>query len=304
MLRRFLNKYFDVTPTEVKGIWFLLFIIIILISLNITWPHLAHYFYTQSNQTNQHLPDFINALENEQMEAAETSAGIVNNTDENTIKAFTFNPNEVTHQQLTEMGLTAFQANNLVKYRNKGGYFYKKNDLLRIYGIDSIIYQQLKAYIVFDKAERNIFEADSIYRSQVKYLSPEKSDINQANETDLTQISGIGKKRASTIIKYRDLLGGFARLEQLNEVYGLPDSLVHEISNQFTADTTRLRAIHLNSISYSKLLRHPYINKYQVSAIFKYKKATGSIQNLRELTENNIIDSITASQLRPYLQFN
>lgn len=46
------------------------------------------------------------------------------------------------------MGLTDRQIRNIINYRDKGGKFYSKNDLAKLYTISEEDFAQLKPYIV------------------------------------------------------------------------------------------------------------------------------------------------------------
>ncbi len=51
-------------------------------------------------------------------------------------------------------------------------------------------------------------------------------NINRASIKDLTNLKGIGEKKAIAIVKYRNKNGRFKRVEQLAEVKGIGLSLV------------------------------------------------------------------------------
>jgi DNA uptake protein ComE-like DNA-binding protein len=54
---------------------------------------------------------------------------------------------------------------------------------------------------------------------------PETILINQATMADLLLLPGMTKQLAARLIKYRDKIGGFKRVEQIRKTYGLSDSL-------------------------------------------------------------------------------
>lgn len=53
---------------------------------------------------------------------------------------FPFDPNQTSRDQLMSLGFTGFLADRIVNYRNKGGRFFAKADLLKIYGMDTMFY--------------------------------------------------------------------------------------------------------------------------------------------------------------------
>lgn len=50
--------------------------------------------------------------------------------------------------------------------------------------------------------------------------------INSANEQELTNLKGVGLKKAQAIVKYRELNGCFKNLSDLNNVVGLGSNII------------------------------------------------------------------------------
>lgn len=125
-------------------------------------------------------------------------------------------------------------------------------------------------------------------------------DINAANEEDLMQIRGIGPSYSRRIIKFRDLLGGFTSMDQLQEVYGLPSETVDELSSHLTIATPPMK-IKINSDSAKVLARHPYITFDLAWVIINYRKQNGDIGSSEDLKKIKALDEKTFLQLRPYI---
>ncbi|HEL2057602.1 TPA: helix-hairpin-helix domain-containing protein [Streptococcus suis] len=70
--------------------------------------------------------------------------------------------------------------------------------------------------------------------------SEEKStslvNLNTATEADLQTISGIGAKRATDIIAYREANGGFKSVDDLNNVSGIGDKTMESIRPYVTVE--------------------------------------------------------------------
>ena len=81
-------------------------------------------------------------------------------------------------------------------------------------------------------------------------------DLNSADTTLLKRVPGIGSSFARRIIKYRDLLGGYYVVEQLQEVYGMDRERYDAIHPYFTVGrSVRPLTLTIDSISY-----HPYLS--------------------------------------------
>ncbi|HEL1623151.1 TPA: helix-hairpin-helix domain-containing protein [Streptococcus suis] len=61
-------------------------------------------------------------------------------------------------------------------------------------------------------------------------------NLNTATEADLQTISGIGAKRATDIIAYRDANGGFKSVDDLNNVSGIGDKTMESIRPYVTVE--------------------------------------------------------------------
>ena len=81
-------------------------------------------------------------------------------------------------------------------------------------------------------------------------------DLNSADTTLLKRVPGIGSSFARRIVKYRDLLGGYYVVEQLQEVYGMDRERYDAIHPYFTVGTAvKPLTLTIDSISY-----HPYLS--------------------------------------------
>ena len=109
-------------------------------------------------------------------------------------------------------------------------------------------------------------------------------DINTADTTQLKQIYGVGSVLAKRIVKYRAYLGHFAAMEQLKDVYHLPDSVYIKLQSRFTIDSLNLNRIPVNTASEKDLLSLPYLSKEEVRWVLAVRKARGAFSSEEELT--------------------
>ncbi len=213
---------------------------------------------------------------------------------------FSFNPNTATEQQLKELGFTKFQITGLVKYRAKGGKFSVKSDLLKLYGMDSSFYQRLFPFIELPQTKQSSTE---------KSVRPERkeliADINTADTMQLKAVYGIGTKLAQRIINYREKLGGFVSIQQLNEVYGLDSTVVKKAIQKFkVVEGFVPRQVNVNTADAFALAKHPYLKKNVAQAIVTYRYQHGAFTSLDDLLKIQLITSDDFARLKPYLTLN
>jgi competence ComEA-like helix-hairpin-helix protein len=140
-----------------------------------------------------------------------------------------------------------------------------------------------------------------------KHLSkPQKTriNINTCDSSTLVRLPGIGPVLSVRIIKYRHLLGGFASVDQLKEVYGLPVETYEKIKGRVFTDSTSITRININSVTYKEIIGIPYFEKYEAAAILKYRELKGRISGIQDLTENKLITPEKARKVGPYLKYD
>ena len=169
-----------------------------------------------------------------------------------------------------------------------------------------ITYEETILKIPENQNEININKTEAIYRnsksSRISYQQRKpKIDLNSCDSASLEALPGIGPVLSARIIRYRNLLGGFASVSQLSEVYGLPEETFNMISGRLTADSSAIKRININTADYKQLIRLPYFDKYEVAAILKYRELKGRIGDLNEMVENKLITKEKLIKIRSYL---
>ncbi len=135
-------------------------------------------------------------------------------------------------------------------------------------------------------------------------IQPRDIDINTADTGLFIALPGIGEKLAGRIIQFREKLGGFYKIEQLSEVYGLQDSVFRLIRPYLLLRDSGLRKIQINSAGFDTLNEHPYIQFAEARAIVQYRKQHGSFNNISDLLKINILSHEWIEKAGPYLAFD
>lgn len=220
---------------------------------------------------------------------------------------FEFDPNTASREELLLLGFSEKTADNLLKYRSKGGRFVQKEDLKKVYGLSSNLYQELMPFVQIKAIERQEKASDepaqaAIPKSYEDY-APIKIDINQAASTEWEKLRGIGAVLSKRIVHFREKLGGFSSIEQVAETYGLPDSTYQRIKPQLSASPI-FRKIAINQVGVEALKEHPYLSLRLAKAIVSYREMHGKFANLEALRKVKALDAATLEKLTPYLDFD
>lgn len=199
-------------------------------------------------------------------------------------KLFQFDPNIIGVADWVKLGLTEKQAAVIEKYKSKGGRFRKPDDLRKIYVISDEMKDRLVPYI-------HIGRDESFY-----YI-----EINTADSAAFEELDGIGPTYASHIIKYRNALGGFCRVDQVGETHGISDSTYQHIKLHLTVNPALVTRIDINEADYETLRRHPYIHAKIAHAIIGYRNMNGKFESLEELKKVKAITNEIYIKIVPYL---
>lgn len=228
------------------------------------------------------------------------------NKEENShYELFRFDPNTADSADFVRLGLKPFIAKNILNYRRKGGKFKNLDGFAKVYGISPEKLEELKPYIAI-KEEEKIAEVKK--PETTAYTSNKKLDVvlelNSADTASLKLIKGIGTSFAKRVVSYRNILGGYASVEQLKEVYGMKPEMYEQIRNSFTVNPSGIRKININTASIEKLKSHPYLRDFEkAKAVYEYRRKKIKLKSIDEL---KVLDELNEDDLRkmePYLEF-
>ena len=250
----------------------------------------------QFMQNQQHYQDSILALKNWKNSSTNNYYNQKGKFHKKILKPFAFDPNTLPLSDWIKLGFTEKQAQQIINYRSKGGYFYQKTDLKKMYCITEEDYQILENYIHIPSKQKIEKEKTKIDLQQ--FL---KIELNTADSIDLQKISGIGQKTASQIIAYRKKLGGYVTVNQLNEVYIIDSNRFMQISPYLYADLQHIKKININKADIKELINHPYIDFYLAKSIVNYRQTNGNYTNIAEIKKAVNIYEELYQKIVPYL---
>lgn len=212
---------------------------------------------------------------------------------------FVFDPNTASQEDFIRLGIQPRVAKNIIKYRNAGGKFYKPQDFKKIYTLPASDYERLLPYLkIATKADRPGNTDRAPYQPKTNH----EIEINSADIETWMQQKGIGQGFATRIINFREKLGGFTTAEQLQEVYGLPDSTYQALLPFMRVNTELVNRININTATVEMLANHPYINKTMATHIIKLRSDLGKFEKISDLRMVPLINEEKYRKIAQYLR--
>jgi DNA uptake protein ComE-like DNA-binding protein len=205
---------------------------------------------------------------------------------------FPFNPNTITEEEWLQMGFTDRQVRSIMNYKAKGGRFYSKSDVEKLYAISEEEYAQLEPFIVLPEVARGNTAKPTAKKHESQTSDdkpkPEKKaipvvDLNTVDSTTLVELPRMGGYMASRIIAFRDKMGGFVEVGQLLDVKGLDSTRFAAMRPYLLIGDTETRRIDVNRADFKTLVGHPYLSYEQVKRIFRQRETRGMIKNWAQL---------------------
>jgi competence ComEA-like helix-hairpin-helix protein len=218
---------------------------------------------------------------------------------------FYFDPNSLPQEGWKKLGIREKTITTIQKYLSKGGHFYQKEDLKKIYGFQIDDYKRLEPYVKINDVN-HVFNHRSTESKQKKESQTSSSrnnaiDINTADTSEFIALPGIGAKLASRIIGFREKLGGFYSIDQISEIYGLRDSTFQKIKPLLRLDEVTVRKFNINTATKDELKSHPYIKWNLANAIVEYRNQHGNFSSLEDLKKISVITDDAFNKMKNYL---
>ena len=225
------------------------------------------------------------AIETQRQQQAEKAQEVAE------LHPFPFNPNTLSEEEWLRIGLTDRQVRNIMNYKAKGGKFYSKKDLGKLYSISEEEFAQLEPFIVLPEVSRSTNGKSASKKQETKTREEPKLtkktipivDLNTVDSTTLVELPQIGPYTAVRIIEFREKLGGFVDKEQLRDVKGMDEARFAAIQPYINLGAVEIQKVDVNRADFKTLVHHPYLSYEQVKCIFNQREKRGMIKNWAQL---------------------
>jgi DNA uptake protein ComE-like DNA-binding protein len=207
-----------------------------------------------------------------------------------------FDPNTYKAEDWVKLGLSAKQADVVLKFTVRG--IYSNEQLQKIFVIPDKLYQLVKDstfYPIKEYSKKEDKTSDYVKKEIVLV------DVNSASQEVLESIPGVGPFYAKNIIKYRDRLGGFFKKEQLLEVWKMDIDKYNSIEKYIQINVNNILKISLNNVTVEELKSHPYLNWNFANSIVKMRIGKSGFKHIEDIKESVLIDEELFEKIKPYL---
>jgi DNA uptake protein ComE-like DNA-binding protein len=287
-MKQGIKNYLAITKKEWNG----LVVLVILIALTVAAPYVYQLLRKDNTINNKDFDKAIAMLSKTSDSTRANSSGTGSHGTSPQVVMFRFNPNNLTLQKWAQLGLTEKQAAVIKHYEAKGGRFYSKDDLKKVYTISDSDFKRLEPYIEIPKGNgANKLTVDKII------------EINSADSAKLIKVPGVWPALAKRIFRYKERLGGFIDKQQLKEVYGVDSLKFVEIEPAISINPALVKKININTVSFAQFQLFPYLTYKQKNAVIEYRNQHGNYTSMADFKNIAILDEVILRKIEPYLAF-
>ncbi|TRX20605.1 helix-hairpin-helix domain-containing protein [Flavobacterium franklandianum] len=223
-------------------------------------------------------------------------------------KIYPFNPNFITDYKGYKLGMSVAEIDRLFAFRKQNKYVNSPKEFQTVTKVSDSLLNAISPYFKFPDWVNNKKEFKEYKKyDNTAFAKKEKIvviDINQATQEDLIKIYGIGEAISIRILKFKENLGGFVSMEQMNDVWGLSPEVIENLNSHFKISASpTVKKIDINNASIKELSLFPYF-KYPISKnIVTFRSMNGDIKNSEDLTKIKGLSIEKAKIIALYLNF-
>ena len=212
--------------------------------------------------------------------------------------------NTADSMSLYQIGFRNPVLKSLLNYRRKGGRFKEVSDIKKIWGMTDEVYALVSPHLIVESVIEGNVPTSNYNFTKHGTAAPSgiMLDINTATSAEWEYLKGIGEATSKRIVDYRTKLGGFHKIDQVKEVWGMNDSLYLYIQPHLTLDTP-VRKLKINHLSIEELANHPYIDWKMAKLIVRYREQHGSYRSSADLMQIKIMQASWIEKILVYIDF-
>lgn len=209
---------------------------------------------------------------------------------EDSYKVHPFNPNFITDFKGYKLGMSVAEIDRLLEFRKTGKFVNSAKEFQNVTKVSSSLLAKISPYFKFPDWVNNKRQSKN---TKNEFVSLEKKpikivqqDLNMATKEDLIKIYGIGDGISDRILKFKESLGGFVSMDQMNDVWGLSPEVIAELNKHFKINSlSNTPKLDVNNASSKELSKFPYFKYALAKEIVTYRSMNGGIKSIEDLTK-------------------
>ena len=223
-------------------------------------------------------------------------------------RLYPFNPNYISDYKGYKLGMSVLEIDRLLAYRKQNKFVNSSEEFQKVTKVSDSLLSRIAPYFKFPDwvNEKRKNNSISIYKTPV-FATNEKLvelDINTASLEDLVQVYGIGEVIAQRILSFRESLGSFVAMEQLNEVWGLSPEVLVNLNKRFKVKSLLgIKKVNINNATIKELAQFPYFKYTLAKQIVIYRSMNGAIIETADLTKIKGMPNDKIKIIALYLDF-
>jgi competence ComEA-like helix-hairpin-helix protein len=223
-------------------------------------------------------------------------------------KLYPFNPNFISDYKGYKLGMSVQEIDRLLTFRKQNKFVNSAAEFQKVTQISDSLLGVIAPYFKFpdwvkQKTKWKTFP-NSNYPTFAKKEKMIVIDINIATSEELVKVYGVGEVIAQRIVSYKESLGGFVAMEQLNEVWGLSPEVLANLNKQFKVKSmTGIKKVDVNNASIKELAQFPYFKYTVAKQIVIYRSMNGTINSVDDLIKIKNFPVDKAKIIGLYLDF-
>ncbi len=264
------GDYFIFSKKEKRGVW----VLGILLTISFMWSELLSY---RNNAIPSH-PKHWNQRTNKSFRNHSYDSKETNSTP---TSFFIFDPNTIDSQQALLLGMSSRQAKTLLKFRSRGGRFHTKEDIHKLYGLDSNLANALVPFI----------EIHSTTMKDFKWTI----NLNEATEKEWKQKTALTNLQIQNIQQYQKSKGMFYSIYELPKVYGITDSLFQVLKPHLRVAHNVKNILNSRTMNFNQWKSLDLFSDKQIFQILAFRKKQGGVIGWKNLV---ILFDLTQDQAK------
>lgn len=266
------KAYFIFSKKEQRGIMVLGIILLGTMLMGILFP-----------RKEMAIKDKSNKYYYEKRNAYEKNNGSESSTSLQRGPLFYFDPNTMDSITAIRLGIPSRQVITLMRYRNKGGRFYRKEDIAKLYGLKKDLIEQLIPYVTIKNFKKNLDRNELVKRGANKNLNEWNIDINLADENQWAAKTKLSPVIIQNIMRYRNYLGGFTNLNQMKKVYGFTEANYYLLKPHLQLGKMNKRKPNASTMSFENWKALGIFQDREIIQILRIRKEKGGYIGWKEL---------------------